>query len=186
MKRNYFLIGIIAFVVVSSLLVSNHITSAQRLNAQANDKPTMVVQSTASSTVIVANSWLTLSFKLDIDSETLAKAHPIYQKAYNDMEAQDAEIDNKYAIQMNELRTNPPVDRRLGQQRAKTLLSQIAKEKRDISKNGMDAITSSLQKILSETQMSKLHEQTEELLKQRMRAMPPPNARGKLPQGSLQ
>ena len=183
MKRNFIVSCIIALIVVFSTLFSNHITSTQRLNAQEVGRPTMAIQSAAQSNVIVMHSWLALSFKIGIDSETLAKLHPIYQRIYQDIEVKNAEVDKKYEPQMNELRTNPPLDQKEGQRRAKTLLGQISQEKRDISNNAMDTIMTSLQKVLSETQMSELHKQTEELLKQKMRGMPrPPNARGKLPQ----
>ena len=187
MKRNFIVSGIIALIVVFSFLVSNHIISAQRLDAQEVRRPTMAIQSAAQSNVIIVHSWLALSFKIGIDSETLAKVHPIYQRAYQDIEVKDAEVDKKYEPQMNELRTNPPLDQIEGQRRAKVLLGQISQEKRDISNNAMHTIMTSLQKVLNETQMSELHKQTEELLKQRMRGMPrPPNASGKQPQRPAQ
>ena len=174
MKRNIFVGSIIAFVIVISLLASNYITLAQRLGQQAPNKPTMVIRPGVTSTFILTYSWLALSLEVGIDSETLAKAHPIYQEVYNDIKIQGGEVDKKYEPQLNELRNNPPVDREEGGRRARALLRQRAQEMMNISEKGMNKITTSLEEILSEAQMLKLKEETKKLLKEQERRSPKP------------
>ena len=146
MKKKFFAIGTIALMAVISLFIFEHVTSAQRpdRNAQpeegqrGNTRGGANMMRMTSPTSIAENSWLDLTFKVEVDDETLVKARPIY-----------AATRGKFQKKMTEVRESE--DMRAAMQEMRTYIGTVGKE-----------FQTELKKVLSEEQMTKLNELTKE------------------------
>ena len=154
MKQKFFGLSAIAVLVIVGLLVSDHITSAQR--PDRNTQPgqgqrgqrgggerggaDMMRFFTQSS--FVNNTWLDLSFKVKISDESLIKARPIHQAAHD-----------KFAKKIEEIRASG--DFQSARQEMTTFSQTVIKE-----------LQTGLKEILTEEEMKKLTT----LMKERLEA----------------
>jgi len=97
MKQKIFGISAVAVLVIVGLLVSDHITSAQRpdRNTQpgqgqgqrgqrgGGERGSTDIMRMFTQGSFVNNTWLDLSFKVKISDESLMKARPIHQAAHD-------------------------------------------------------------------------------------------------------
>lgn len=144
MKQKWFVLSAIAAIAIVGVFVFEHATSAQRpdLNAQGErgnrgggnrGNRGMGMINLVS---LVDNSWVDLTFALQVDDETLLKARPIYQATRETFEAK-----------MKELSASG--DMRSAKQEMQSFAGTAGKE-----------FQMSLKEVLTEEQMAKLNELT--------------------------
>lgn len=146
MKQKFFAIGAIAVIAIVGVFVFEHATSAQRpdRNAQGErgnrqggnrggNRGGMGMMNLAS---FVDNSWIDLTFAIQVDDETLIKARPVYQTARD-----------KFTAKMKEARASG--DMRTAMAGMREFATTVGKE-----------FQTSLKEVLTEEQMKKLNELT--------------------------
>ena len=145
MKRKFFTLSAIALIAVTGLFVFEHATSAQRpdRNEAGGDRARSggerggrgmgAMMNPAS---LVDNSWIDLSFAVQVDDATLVKARPIYQVTRE-----------KFAMKMKEAQASG--DMRTAMTEMQSFLATAGKE-----------FQASLKEVLTEEQMTKLNELT--------------------------
>lgn len=146
MRQRFFAFGTIVLMAVVSLFIFEHVTSAQRpdrnaqpgQNQRGGNRGGMDMTRMFNPIPIAENSWLDLTFKVNVDDETLVKARPIY-----------AATREKFEKKMTEVRESQ--DMRAAMQEMQTYIGTVGKE-----------FQTELKKVLSEEQMTKLNELTKE------------------------
>ncbi len=146
MRQKFFAIGTIALMTVVSLFIFEHVTDAQRpdrnaqpgQNQRGGNRGGMDMMRMTNPTDIANNSWLDLTFKVNVDDETLVKARPIY-----------AATREKFEKKMTEVRESQ--DMRTAMQEMQKYIGTVGKE-----------FQTELKKVLSEEQMTQLNKLTKE------------------------
>ena len=157
MKQKFFTIGAIAVIAIVGLFVFEHVTSAQRPNRdgqgqrgnrQGGDRGGrgmgMGMMNPAS---FVDNSWLDLTFTMQVDDETLIKARPVYQAARD-----------KFTAKMEELRASG--DMQSAREKIQGIVATVGKE-----------FQAGLKEVLSEEQLAKLNELTQQRMTEQQSRM---------------
>ncbi len=146
MRQKFFAIGTVALMVVVSLFIFEHVTSAQRpdrnaqpgQNQRGGNRGSMNMMRMFNPMSIADNSWLDLTFKVKVGNETLVKARPIY-----------AATREKFETKMKEVSESD--DMRAAMQEMRAYINTVGKE-----------FQAELKKVLSEEQLTHLNELTKE------------------------
>ena len=146
MKQKFLAVGAIAFMAVAGLFIFEQFTSAQRpdrnaqqgQNQRGGNRGGMDMMRMFNPMSIADNSWLDLTFKVDVDDETLVKARPIY-----------AATREKFEKKMAEVRESQDI--RAAMQEMQTYIGTVGKE-----------FQAELKKVLSAEELTKLNELTKE------------------------
>ena len=147
MKKKWFVLSAIATIAMVGMFVFENTTAAHRevhnKRQYRNDNARAARGRIATVNPVAAlnNSWIDLTFGVEIDTETLAKVHPIYQKTREALQTQIKEA------------------RESDEKRA------AVKKLRESIKETNAKFYASLKEILTEEQMTKLTE-----LKEKRRA----------------
>ena len=144
MRQRFLAIGAIAVIAIVGLFVFEHATSAQRPNRDGQGERGnrqggqrggrgMGMMNPAS---LVDNSWIDLTFTMQVDDETLIKARPVYQMTRD-----------KFAAKMKEMQGAD--DMRQAMSDMQSFAATVGKE-----------FQAGLKEVLTEEQMTKLNELT--------------------------
>ena len=142
MKKKWFVLSAIAVIAMVGMFVFENTAAAHReihnKRQYRNDNARAARGRIAAVNPVVAlnNSWIDLTFGVKLDTETLAKVHPIYQKTREALQTQIKE-----ARKSNEKR-------------------EAVKKLREGVKETQTQFYASLKKVLTEEQMAKLTELT--------------------------
>ena len=145
MKQKFFAIGAIAVIAIVGVFVFEHATSAQRPdrneqgqrgNRQGGDRGNRGGMGMMNPASFVDNSWIDLTFAVQVDDETLVKARPIYQMARD-----------KFTAKMKEAQASG--DMRAAMSEMQSFAATVGRE-----------FQTSLKEVLTEEQMKKLNELT--------------------------
>ena len=140
MKKKWFVLSAIATIAMVGMFVFENTAAAHRevhnKRQYRNDNARAARGRIATVNPVAAlnNSWIDLTFGMEVDTETLAKAHPIYQETRKTLQTQIKEAresDNKRAA---------------------------VKKLRESIKETNAKFNASLKEILTEDQMTKLTE----------------------------
>ena len=140
MKKKWFVLSAIATIAMVGMFVFENTAAAHRevhnKRQYRNDNARAARGRIATVNPVAAlnNSWIDLTFGMEVDAETLAKAHPIYQETRKTLQTQIKEAresDNKRAA---------------------------VKKLRESIKETNAKFNASLKEILTEDQMTKLTE----------------------------
>ena len=143
MKQKFFVMGAVTVIAIAGLFIFDQATSAQRpdRNAQGGnqargDRGGRGMMNMINPVSLVDNSWVDLSFTVQVDDATLVKARPIYQATRE-----------KFAMKMKEAQASG--DMRTAMTEMQSFLATAGKE-----------FQASLKEVLTEEQMAKLNELT--------------------------
>ena len=145
MKQKFFAIGAIAVIAIVGVFVFEHATSAQRPdrneqgqrgNRQGGDRGNRGGMGMMNPASFVDNSWIDLTFAVQVDDETLVQARPIYQTARD-----------KFTAKMKEAQASG--DMRAAMSEMQSFAATVGRE-----------FQTSLKEVLTEEQMKKLNELT--------------------------
>ena len=142
MKRKWFVLSAIAAIAMVGMFVFENTAAAhrevqnKRQHGKDNSRATRGRIATVNPVAALNNSWIDLTFGVKIDAETLAKAHPIYQKTRETLQTEIKEA------------------RKSDEKRA------AVKKLRESIKETKSKFNASLKEILTEEQMTKLTELT--------------------------
>ena len=145
MKRKFFTLSAIALIAIAGLFVFEHATSAQRPDRNeaggnrarsGGERGGRGMGAMMNPASLVDNSWIDLSFAVQVDDATLVKARPIYQATRE-----------KFAMKMKEAQASG--DMRTAMTEMQSFLATAGKE-----------FQASLKEVLTEEQMTKLNELT--------------------------
>ena len=142
MKKKWFVLSAIATIAMVGMFVFENTAAAHRevhnKRQYRNDNARAARGRIATVNPVAAlnNSWIDLTFGMEVDVETLAKAHPIYQETRKTLQAQIKEA------------------RESDEKRA------AVKKLRESIKETNAKFKASLKEILTEAQMTKLTELT--------------------------
>lgn len=140
MKKKWFVLGTIAAITMVGMFVFENTAAAHREihnKRQYRNDNTRAARgriATVNPVAALNNSWIDLTFGMEVDAETLAKAHPIYQETRKALQAQIKEA------------------RKSDEKRA------AVKKLRESIKETNAKFNASLKEILTEEQMTKLTE----------------------------
>ena len=146
MRQKFLAVGAIALMAVVGLFIFEQFTSAQRPDRNAEpgqqqrggNRGGMDMMRMFNPMSIADNSWLDLTFKVNVDDETLVKARPIY-----------AATREKFEKKMAEVRESQ--DMRAAMTEMQTFIGTVGKE-----------FQAELKKVLSAEELTKLNELTKE------------------------
>ena len=142
MKKQWFVLSTIAAIAMVGMFVFENTAAAHREahNKREYRKDTARATrgriATLNPVATLNQSWIDLTFGVELDTETLAKVHPIYQKTRETLQAQIKE-----ARQSDEKR-------------------EAVKKLRENIKETQTQFYASLKEVLTEAQMTKLTELT--------------------------
>ena len=138
MKRKWFVLSAIAAIAMVGMFVFENTAAAhqQARNKQQNRNSVRGRIAAVNPVTALNNSWIDLTFGVKLDTETLAKAHPIYQKTRETLQTQIKEV------------------RKSDEKRG------AVKKLRESIKETNAKFNASLKEILTEEQMTKLTELT--------------------------
>ena len=97
MRSKWFLTLAICATMVIGIFVADQTTEAQREQRQGGDRRQRGGRPPGGgrmdlATTFIGGSWVELTFSIKADDQTLTKARPIFQKAYNDLKKTMAEV----------------------------------------------------------------------------------------------
>ena len=138
MKRKWFVLSAIAAIAMVGMFVFENTAAAHQQARNKQQYRNSVRGRIAAVNPVTAlnNSWIDLTFGVKLDTETLAKAHPIYQKTRETLQTQ--------------IKEGRKSDEKRG----------AVKKLRESIKETNAKFNASLKKILTEEQMTKLTELT--------------------------
>ena len=138
MKRKWFVLSAIAAIAMVGMFVFENTAAAHQQARNKQQYRNSVRGRTARVNPVAAlnKSWIDLTFGVKLDTETLAKAHPIYQKTRETLQTQIKEV------------------RKSDEKRG------AVKKLRESIKETNAKFNASLKEILTEEQMTKLTELT--------------------------
>ena len=138
MKKKWFVLSAIAAIAMVGMFVFENTAAAHQQARNKQQHRNSVRGRTARVNPVAAlnQSWIDLTFGVKLDTETLAKAHPIYQKTRETLQAQIKEA------------------RKSDEKRG------AVKKLRESIKETNAKFNASLKEILTEEQMTKLTELT--------------------------
>ena len=142
MKRKWFVLSTIAAIAMVGMFVFENTAAAhrevhnKREHRNDNSRAARGRIATVNPVAALNNSWIDLTFSVKVDTETLAKAHPIYQKTRETLQTEIKEA------------------RKSDEKRA------AVKKLRESIKETNAKFNASLKEILTEEQMTELTELT--------------------------
>ena len=145
MKQKFLTIGAIAVIAIVGLFVFEHATSAQRPdrdaqgqrgNRQGGQRGGGGMTGMMNPVSLVDDSWIDLTFTMQVDDETLLNARPVYQAARD-----------KFAAKMKEAQASG--DMRTAMAEMQSFATTVGKE-----------FQMSLKEVLTAEQLTKLNELT--------------------------
>ena len=142
MKRKWFVLSAIAAIAMVGMFVFENTAAAhqqarnKQQNRNENSRAARGRIAAVNPVAALNNSWIDLTFGVKLDTETLAKAHPIYQKTRETLQTQIKEV------------------RKSDEKRG------AVKKLRESIKETNAKFKASLKEILTEEQMTKLTELT--------------------------
>ncbi len=165
MKQKWFVLSAIVAIAVIGVFVFEHATAQRPERGERGERgersergergersPRGMMNMDATS--LIDNSWLDLTFRVQVDDETLVQARPIHQAARETLTTKMKALGEK----MQKFRDDP------NRGDIRTVMQEMYQERQTIVASVGKEFQTSLKEVLSEEELTKLNELTKERL----------------------